>query len=102
VNGQLRAPAALSRGKDPPPRAHWIGGWVGLRAGLDNVEKRKFLKLPGLELRPLRRPAHSQSLYRHKGFWRKRTFRLLRAAGGTETTQENIQDWLELDEVVFL
>jgi hypothetical protein len=26
--------------------------------------KRKFLFLPGLELRPLRRPARSQSLYR--------------------------------------
>jgi hypothetical protein len=33
------------------------------RAGLDDVEKRKFLTLPGLELRPLSRPAHSQSLY---------------------------------------
>jgi hypothetical protein len=42
---------------------HWIGGWVGLRAGLYNVE-RKFLTLPGLELRPLDRPACSQSLYR--------------------------------------
>jgi hypothetical protein len=42
---------------------HWIGGWVGLRAGLDDVEKRKFLTLPGLELlRPLGRPARSQSL----------------------------------------
>jgi hypothetical protein len=43
-------------------RAHttyWTGGWVDPRAGLDNVEKRKFLTLPGLELRPLRRPAHS-------------------------------------------
>jgi hypothetical protein len=41
-------------------RAHgtqWIGGWVGPRAGLDDVEKRKFLTLPGLELRLL-------SLYR--------------------------------------
>jgi hypothetical protein len=28
---------------------HWIGGWVGPRTGLD-VEKRKFLTLPGLEL----------------------------------------------------
>jgi hypothetical protein len=37
---------------------------VGPRAGLDDVEKRKFLTLPGLELRPLRRPARSQSLYR--------------------------------------
>jgi hypothetical protein len=43
---------------------HWIGGWMDLRAGLDDVEKRKFLTLPGLELRPLGRPAHSQSLYR--------------------------------------
>jgi hypothetical protein len=31
---------------------HWIGGWVDLRAGLDDLEERKFLTLPGLELRP--------------------------------------------------
>jgi hypothetical protein len=37
---------------------------VGPRAGLDVVEKRKFLTLPGLEIRPLGRPARSQSLYR--------------------------------------
>jgi hypothetical protein len=37
---------------------------VGLRAGLDDMEKRKFLTLPGLELRPLGRPASRQSLYR--------------------------------------
>jgi hypothetical protein len=37
---------------------------VGPRAGLDDVEKRKFLTLPGLELRLLGRPARSQSLYR--------------------------------------
>jgi hypothetical protein len=42
---------------------HWIGGWVDPRAGLDDVEKIKFLTLPGLELRPLGRP-DSQSLYR--------------------------------------
>jgi hypothetical protein len=41
------------------PGTHWIGGWVNLRAGLDDVEKRKFLTLPGLELRPLGRPACS-------------------------------------------
>jgi hypothetical protein len=34
------------------PGTHWIGGWVDLRAGLDD-----FLTLPGLELRPLGRPA---------------------------------------------
>jgi hypothetical protein len=43
---------------------HWIEGWVDYRVGLDDVEKRKFLILQGLELRPLGRPASSQSLYR--------------------------------------
>jgi hypothetical protein len=37
---------------------------VDPRAGLDDVEKRTLLTLPGLELRPLGRPARSQSLYR--------------------------------------
>jgi hypothetical protein len=37
---------------------------VSPRAGLDNVEKRKLLTLPGLELRPLGRPARRQLLYR--------------------------------------
>jgi hypothetical protein len=46
------------------PSTHWIGGWVDPRAGLDDLEKRKFLTQPGLELRPLSRPVHSQSLYR--------------------------------------
>jgi hypothetical protein len=41
---------------------YWIGGWVDSKAGLDDMEKRKFLTLPGLELRPLGRPARSQSL----------------------------------------
>jgi hypothetical protein len=36
---------------------------VGPRAGLDDMVKRKFLTLPGLELRPLGRPALNQSLY---------------------------------------
>jgi hypothetical protein len=39
---------------------NWIAAWVGPRAGLDGVEKRKFFTLLGLELRP----ARSQSLYR--------------------------------------
>jgi hypothetical protein len=34
------------------------------RAGLDDVEKIKFLNLPGFELRLLSRPACSQSLHR--------------------------------------
>jgi hypothetical protein len=43
---------------------HWIGGWVDTRAGPDDLQTRKFLTLPGLELRPLSRPARSESLYR--------------------------------------
>jgi hypothetical protein len=42
------------RGKSPG--THWVGGWV---AGLDDMEKRKFLTLPGLDC-----PARSQSVYR--------------------------------------
>jgi hypothetical protein len=32
---------------------HFIGGWAGPRACLDDVEKRKFLTLPELELIPI-------------------------------------------------
>jgi hypothetical protein len=39
---------------------------VGPRACLDDM-KRKFLTLPGLELRPLGHPARSQSLYGRYG-----------------------------------
>jgi hypothetical protein len=46
------------------PGTHLIGGWVGPRTGLDEMEKRKFLALPGLEIRPLSRQARSQLLYR--------------------------------------
>jgi hypothetical protein len=35
---------------------------VDPRTGLHDVEKRKFLTLPGLELKPLSLPGHSQSL----------------------------------------
>jgi hypothetical protein len=42
---------------------HWIGGWVGPRTGLDDIDRSKILPLPGLELQPLGLPARSQSLY---------------------------------------
>jgi hypothetical protein len=42
---------------------HWIAVLVDLRACMDDVEKRKFLTLPGLELRLFGRSARSQSLY---------------------------------------
>jgi hypothetical protein len=38
VSGQLHAPAALLPRKEPPG-THWMGGWVGPRASLDDVEK---------------------------------------------------------------
>jgi len=41
VCGQLHALAALSPGKESVG-THWIGGWMGHRAGLDTVEKRKI------------------------------------------------------------
>jgi hypothetical protein len=36
VSGQLQVPA------EGTPGAHWIGGWVSPRAGLDTVSKRKI------------------------------------------------------------
>jgi hypothetical protein len=62
VSGQLHAPAALPTG-ERVCGIRWRGGWVGPRAGLDDMEKRKFLTLPGLELWPLSHPARSQLLY---------------------------------------
>jgi hypothetical protein len=46
VGGEWSASHLRERG----PCTHWIGGWVGPRTGLDDVEKRKFLTLPVLEL----------------------------------------------------
>jgi hypothetical protein len=52
VSGQLHTPT-----REGAPGTHWIGGWVGPRAGLDMVSKRKIPSLrresnpdhPGLE-----------------------------------------------------
>jgi hypothetical protein len=41
VSGQLHASAALPP-REIAPGTHWIGGWVGPRAGLDAVVKRKI------------------------------------------------------------
>jgi hypothetical protein len=43
--------------EEKAPSTYWIGGWVGPRAGMDDLEKRKFLTVPGLEIRNLVRPA---------------------------------------------
>jgi hypothetical protein len=38
--------------RESAPGTHWIRGWVNPRASVDDVEKRKFLTLPGLEIQP--------------------------------------------------
>jgi hypothetical protein len=40
VSGHPHDPAALPAGR--VLGTHWIGGWVGLRAGLDKMVKRKI------------------------------------------------------------
>jgi hypothetical protein len=51
--------------RESAPRSHWIGGWGGSgKAAQDEMEKRKSLSLPILDLRPLGLPARSQLLYR--------------------------------------
>jgi hypothetical protein len=41
VSGQFHVPAALHPGKEPSD-TYWIGRWVGTRAVLDAVVKRKI------------------------------------------------------------
>jgi hypothetical protein len=45
VSGQLHALVALLPGKEPlvsrNPSTHWIEGWVGPRAGVDEVARKK-------------------------------------------------------------
>jgi hypothetical protein len=43
VSGQLHTLGAFTPG-ERASGIHWIGGWVGPRAGLDDVEKRKSLQ----------------------------------------------------------
>jgi hypothetical protein len=45
------------------PDTHRTGSWEGPRAGLDGMEKWKFLTLPGFEPLPHGRAAQCQSLY---------------------------------------
>jgi hypothetical protein len=54
ASGHVHAPSTLPLG---------IGGWVGSRAGLDDIEKWTLLTLQRFKLRPLGRRTCSQSLY---------------------------------------
>jgi hypothetical protein len=56
----LLPPATLPPRKEPCIM-EWIGGWVGPRAGLNNMENCQFFILTGLELRLLNRPSRNQS-----------------------------------------
>jgi hypothetical protein len=63
--GQLHTPSASPLEKEPPtppPGTRWIGGWVDPIAVLDNVEKRKFLTLLGLELHSVVQPVASHNI----------------------------------------
>jgi hypothetical protein len=55
-SGQVHAPATLPPG-ERATSTHLIGGWVGPRAGLGDMERRKIMSLVGFELRPLGRPS---------------------------------------------
>jgi hypothetical protein len=45
VNGQLHALATLTSGKDLAD-THWIKSWIGPRANLDVMVKRKMHRAP--------------------------------------------------------
>jgi hypothetical protein len=51
VSGQLHAPAALPLG-EKAPGTQWIEGWVGPKACLEAVAKRKISAPAGIEPRP--------------------------------------------------
>jgi hypothetical protein len=51
VNSQIHAPAALPPGKKPSVPIIYEGGWTP-EPIFDDVEKRKFLILPGLDIDP--------------------------------------------------
>jgi hypothetical protein len=46
VNGQSHAPAVLFL-RENIPGTHWIGGWVGLRTGLDTEARGEFFNPDG-------------------------------------------------------
>jgi hypothetical protein len=61
LSGQLHAPAALTP-KERAPGNHWIGGWVGTRAVLDAVVKRKIPAPAGIRT-PIVQPVIQRYVY---------------------------------------
>jgi hypothetical protein len=67
VSSQLHASAAFPPPNEISPSTHWIGGWMGLTASVDAMEKRKILTMPGIESWPsslslyqMRYPSYSE------------------------------------------
>jgi hypothetical protein len=58
----LYAPSALTPGKDPDTPC--IADWMDPGASLEDLEKRKLLTLPGIEMQSLVHSVHGQSHYR--------------------------------------
>jgi hypothetical protein len=63
ASGEFQASVSLPRGKKVLG-THWIGGWMDPMAGMDAVEKKKLLLMPGIELRFLLRRARNPTIYR--------------------------------------
>jgi hypothetical protein len=62
VSGQLYAPGDLTQWR--APGTHWVGGWVGRRAGLDAVAKWKnSITAPRRHLNPGRPAPNFTSPY---------------------------------------
>jgi hypothetical protein len=59
VSGQRHAPAAIYP-RERTPDTHWMGGWVGPRAGLNTQARGKILSL--LPARSPGRSVFSQTL----------------------------------------
>jgi hypothetical protein len=54
---QIHAPVALTPGKKPG--TYWLGGCVGLTVGVnDEVKRKKYLLLPGVEPRVVHPVTH--------------------------------------------
>jgi hypothetical protein len=67
VSGQFHAPAPLPP-EERGPFTHWIVGWVGCRASLGAVVKRKIPSLPMLGIDTVANVLHRGSMFK-KSLW---------------------------------